>query len=299
VKFEPSRPSLIGEWHPEVIAGLAALALLYLWRARGLPAPLPPGRGYSFAAGLLVLAGALNGPLHDLSDHYLFSAHMVQHLLLTLVAPPLLLAGLGPGMLEPVLRRRRLERALFGLTRAPVTFAVYNVTLLGWHLPGPYNAALEHHPLHIVEHLTFLSTAVLLWWPVLSPEPRLPRLHYAAQLLYIFLLGLPMTAVAALITMADVPLYPFYAAAPRVWAISALEDQRLGGLIMWVPAGIAPLAAFTAVFFRWVAAEGDEDAQIEGSSRDVLHVVRSGGDALAGAPRPDSAENGTLQRFAR
>jgi putative membrane protein len=265
---------MIGEWHPEVVGGLAALALLYLRQARALTSPPPRGRQLSFALGLLVLAGTLNGPLHDLSDHYLFSAHMVQHLLLTLVAPPLLLAGLAPGMLAPVLRRERLRRALARLTRAPVTFVVYNVALLLWHLPGPYNAALEHHSLHIVEHLTFIATAVLLWWPILSPEPSLPRIHYSAQLLYLFLLGLPMTAVAALITMADVPLYPFYAAAPRVWALSPLEDQRLGGLIMWVPAGIAPLAAFTAVFFRWAAVESEESAQIEESSTDVLHIVR-------------------------
>jgi putative membrane protein len=267
--------NLIGSWHPEVIAGLAGLALLYLRQTRMLAAPPRSARGISFAAGLLVLAGALNGPLHDLSDHYLFSAHMVQHLLLTLVAPPLLLAGLTPGMLAPVLRWERLTRALLRLTRAPVTFVVFNATLLLWHVPGLYNAALEYHPLHVVEHLTFIATAVLLWWPVLSPEPRLPRAHYAAQLLYLFLLGLPMTVVAALITMAEVPLFPLYVAAPRVWAISPLEDQRLGGLIMWVPAGIAPLAAFTAVFFRWAAAEKEEPAQIEASSRDVLHVGRS------------------------
>jgi putative membrane protein len=268
--LEPGRLIFIGTWHPDVIAGLAVLALVYLRRTRALAAPVPARRGLYFAGGLLVLALSLNGPLHDLSDHYLFSAHMIQHLLLTLVAPPLLLAGLSPGMLSPVLRRDRLRRVLFRLTRAPTTFVLYNTALLTWHLPALYNATLVYHPLHVVEHLTLIGTAVLLWWPVLSSEPRLPGLHYAAQLLYIFLLGLPMTAVAALVTMADVSLYPFYASAPRLWGLSPVEDQRLGGLIMWVPAGIAPLVAFTAVFFRWVAAEQEDPSQIEGSSSEVL-----------------------------
>ena len=249
----------MGEWHVEVLAGLALLALLYTRGVRALTGPLPRGRALLFAGGLAVLALALNGPLHDLSDRYLFSAHMVQHLLLTLVAPPLLLAGLPPGVLGPVMRHRAVTAILSRLCRPPVAFVLYNVTLVVWHLPGPYNLALEHHGLHVIEHLTFIATALLAWWPILSPDARLPRAAYPAQLLYLFLFGLPMTAVAALITMAEAPLYPFYAAAPRVFGLSPIEDQRLGGLIMWVPAGVVPLAAFTAVFFRWVAAERDEE----------------------------------------
>jgi putative membrane protein len=245
----------MGEWHVEVLAGLAALAGLYGWAARARAAAFPAGRGIAAAAGLLVLAGALNGPLHDLSDRYLFSAHMVQHLLLTLVAPPLLLLGLAPGMLRPLLRAPGVTPVLARLTRPAVAFVLYNAALVLWHVPGPYNAALEHHGLHIVEHLTLVGTAVLAWCPILSPEPALPRPSYPAQMLYLFLLGVPMTAVAAFVTLADDPLYPFYAAAPRRFDLSPLEDQRLGGVIMWVPATIAPLAAFTAVFFRWARAE--------------------------------------------
>ncbi len=247
----------MGEWHVEVLAGLAALAALYGWAARARGGAFPAWRGLAAAAGLLVLAGALNGPLHDLSDRFLFSAHMVQHLLLTLVAPPLLLLGLAPGMLEPLLRLRSVTRALALLTRPAIAFVPYNVALVLWHVPGPYNAALEHHALHIVQHLTLIGTAVLAWWPILSPEPALPRPSYPAQLLYLFLLGVPMTAVAAFVTLAEDPLYSFYAAAPRRFDLSPVEDQRLGGVIMWVPATIAPLAAFTAVFFRWTRAEAE------------------------------------------
>jgi len=137
--------------------------------------------------------------------------------------------------------------------------------LIGWHLPGPYGAALEDHRIHIVEHLALIAAATLAWWPVLSPSGLLPRLHYGAQILYLFMFGVPMTVVAAMITGAEDTLYPFYAAAPRIFGISALADQRLGGLIMWVPAGLIPLLAFTVVFFRWAADERDDaDVAIEG-----------------------------------
>jgi putative membrane protein len=207
---------------------------------------------------------ALNGPLHDLSDWYLFSAHMVQHLVLTLVVPPLLLTGL-PGwmvdaLLAPLVARRAGAALVRLLTRPLPAFALYAVGLVVWHLPGPYNTALEIHGWHVVEHLVLLATAVSGWWPIASPSRLAPALPYAAQLLYLFVFGMPMTVVAAMITGAEHVLYPFYAGAPRLFDISPLADQRLGGVIMWVPSGLIPLAAFTLVFFRWAAAEADETA---------------------------------------
>ena len=254
-----------GEIHADVLVGVGGLALAYVlaW-ARG-----PRGRvaePASFFGALTVLLLALNGPLHDLSDSYLFSAHMIQHLLLTLVVPPLLLAGTPARMLDALLAR--LGRAGLAtarwVTRPVPALALYTVALVAWHLPGPYNAALEAHAWHIVEHLTLIATAVLAWWPVLSPSTLAPRLHPGAQILYLFAFGIPMTAVAAMITGAEDVLYPLYAAAPRVFALSPLDDQRLGGLIMWVPAGLIPLVAFSVVFFRWAAAEADEEASPAG-----------------------------------
>jgi putative membrane protein len=248
-----------GEIHLDVLAGVAFVAAAYalaLRRARRRP---DWGRGLSFAAALLVLLAALNGPLHDLSDHYLFSAHMLQHLLLTLVVPPLLLAGTPGWMLDallaPALARRPLRALVVAATRPLPALGLYTVALCVWHLPVPYGAALESHGLHIVQHLTFLATSVLAWWPVVSASAQAPRLHAGAQILYLFAFGLPMTAVAAMVTGAEELLYPYYAAAPRLWGLSPLADQRLGGLIMWVPAGLVPLMVFTVVFFRWTAAE--------------------------------------------
>jgi putative membrane protein len=253
-----------GSVHAEVIvaAGLAAAAWAWAWHRRGTRPP--PGPALRFLGALAALLLALNGPLHDLSDWYLFSAHMVQHLVLTLVAAPLLLTGLPGWMLDallgPVLARRVPGAVLRAALRPLPAFAVYAGALVFWHLPGPYGTALEVHGWHVVEHLVLLGTAVLGWWPILSPSRRAPALPYAAQLLYLFVFGMPMTVVAAMITAAERVLYPFYAAAPRLFDLTPLADQRLGGVIMWVPSGLIPLAAFTIVFFRWAAAEADEPA---------------------------------------
>ena len=251
-----------GEIHADVLLGVGLLAFAYAvaWVRGPRTAVHVPAL---FMAALIVLLLALNGPLHDLSDYYLFSAHMVQHLLLTLVVPPLLLAGTPRWMVDalvaPLRRLPALDHLLRAVTRPVPALMLYAAVLIGWHLPGPYGAALEHHRVHIVEHLALIAAATLAWWPVLSPSGLLPRLHYGAQILYLFMFGVPMTVVAAMITGAEDTLYPFYAAAPRIFGISALADQRLGGLIMWVPAGLIPLLAFTVVFFRWVAVEIDEE----------------------------------------
>ena len=251
------------EIHLDVVAGvaLAAGAWVGAWLARG--ARPQRGEAIAFAGALLTLLVVLNGPLHALSDRYLFSAHMVQHLALTLVVPPLLLVSLPAFMTDGLLGERHAAALVRALTRPVPALGLYTVALVGWHLPGPYRIALEQHPWHIVQHLTLMATAGLAWWPVLARSAIARRLPYGAQILYLFAFGFPMTAVAAMITGAETLLYPFYAAAPRLLPLSALADQRLGGVIMWVPAGLVPLVAFTVVFFRWAAAERDIDDDVK------------------------------------
>lgn len=254
-----------GEVHADVLLGTALLGTLYVWAWWRHPQRPAPGRFASFYGALLVLLLTLNGPLHDLSDYYLFSAHMAQHLVLTLVFPPLLLGGVPGWMadaaLAPLLRRAPTAWAVRRLTRPLPALSLYGVALFVWHLPGIYGVAMASHPWHIVQHLCLMVTAVLAWWPVLATSSAAPRVHYSAQILYLFVFGMPMTVVAAMITSAGDVLYPFYGAAPRLFGLSPLDDQRLGGVIMWVPAGIIPLLAFTVVFFRWAAAEDDDALQ--------------------------------------
>ena len=253
--------------HLDVVVGvgLAAGAWTGAWLVRG---GRPRAHEIAALAGaLLTLLVMLNGPVHALSDRYLFSAHMVQHLALTLAVPPLLLVGTPAFMVDGLLQRRTPARLARLLTRPVPALGLYSIALVAWHLPGPYGVALEIHAWHIVQHLTLMITATLAWWPVLARSEIARRLPYAVQILYLFAFGLPMTAVAAMITGAETLLYPFYARAPRLLSLSPLADQRLGGVIMWVPAGLVPLIAFTVVFFRWAAAERDADDTAAAPSR--------------------------------
>jgi putative membrane protein len=245
--------------HPSVVIGLVLLGGLYVFLG-GLKAPRR--HVASFAAALLVLFVALNGPLHNLSDRYLFSAHMAQHLLLTLLFPPLWLYGTPAWIVQPILGVSGVMPVARVLTRPVVAAAVFTAPIVLWHVPVFYDAALRNHNLHILQHLVFLSTAVIMWWPVLSPVPELPRIPYPGQMLYLFLLGLPMSITGALITLSDNVLYPFYAESPRVASgLDALADQQIGGLLMWVLGALALWGAMTVVWFRWAVREGKGDAE--------------------------------------
>jgi putative membrane protein len=253
-------------WHadPTFVAGIAALGVLYvaaLRRGRAQGRRVKSVKVVSFFAGLAVLLGSLTGPLHDLSDYYLFSAHMVQHLLLVFAMPPLLLYGTPGWMLSPFLRHPLVLSLGRRLTRPSGAFASFNLVLVAWHLPPLYNLAMDHHGVHIVQHLMIMVVSVILWWPVMSPSHELPRAPYPVQMLYLFVVGLPMVVVSIFITMAGSVLYPYYAAAPRVWdALTPHADQHLGGLIMWIPGGLVFLIAISVVFFRWQAAGGQDGA---------------------------------------
>jgi len=248
--------------HASTVVGILALAALYHWRARAhahdTRRPLERARTAVFATALLILFFSLNGWLHDLSDYYLFSAHMLQHLLLALVVAPLLIMGTPGWMLRPALRVRWVRSVAGWVTRPWRAFAIFNVVLAAWHLPPLYNLAMAHHPVHIVQHLMFLIASVLMWWPILSPLPELPRLAYPMQMLYLFLMSIPMSIVAVYIALADSVLYPAYASAPRIWGISPMQDQLIGGLIMWIPGGLFFFAIISVIFFRWQQHDGDE-----------------------------------------
>jgi putative membrane protein len=255
--------------HPSTVIGIAALGALYAWRAHviGRNAGPTPAQRVAFGSGLVVLFAALNGPIHDLSDSYLFSVHMVQHLLLTMLVTPLLIIGTPAAILRPAVAHRRVLAIARQITTAPAAFVLFNVTLIAWHLPPLYNLAMRNHDVHIVQHLCFLVTSVLMWWPLLSRVPELPALSRPLQLLYICLLMIPMSVIGMIITYADEVLYPAYESAPRTWGLSPLEDQLIGGLIMWIPGSLIYIALLTVVFFRWAReAEVEEGAEYRLSS---------------------------------
>ena len=256
--------------HWSTVIGLAALGGVYAWGARYLatrarlagtePPVLRRGQQVAFFSGLLVIFLSLNGPLHDLSDTYLFSAHMVQHLVLALAVPPLLLVGTPGWMLRPFLANTKIGAMARAITKPTRCFIIFNVVISVWHLPPMYNTAMAYHPIHIVQHLTLLVASVLMWWPFLSPLPELPRLSYPGQMLYCFLMVIPMSIVAIYIAMADHVLYPAYSIAPRVWDITPLSDQQIGGLIMWIPGGLLFYVVMSVVFFKWAGRDTDTTA---------------------------------------
>ena len=255
-------------WHvdPSIAVGVFLLCFGYTFASRRLAyQDQGPNRRQIvfFVAAVLTVLVALTSPLHDLSDNYLFSAHMVQHLLLILVMPPLLLASIPGAMLRPLIQNRWVFQVARFVTRPVIAFATCNFIFAVSHLPQLYEVTLRNHSIHIAEHFAFMLTAVMLWWPIMSPLKELPRTSYPGQLLYFFLQVIPGSLVGGLIAHTETVLYPFYAEAPRIFDISPVLDQQLGAVIMWVGGGFFFLVAFTVVFFRWAALDMAEGRAVE------------------------------------
>ena len=239
-------------FRPDIILVMGVLAGAYTsgwWRLRHVSrrhAPL----GWQpalYLSGLLVLGLALLSPLERWADEC-FTLHMVQHLLLIMIAPPLLLyANPLPAVLWALPRRARhplgrllrrgalVRRGLRAVTWPPVAWLVFVGTLWIWHSPALYQAALRHEALHALEHLAFFGTALLFWWPIITPAPQVRgRLHPGLQIVYLMAATGQNTLLAAVIAVPQRVLYPVYATASQAWGLSPLNDQALGGGLMWV-----------------------------------------------------------------
>jgi len=228
-----------------------------------------------FAVGMAVLFVASEWPLHDLAERTWYFAHMVQHMLYTFVAAPLLLAGIPVWMWRAVLRPRPVWTAWRTLTRPVVATAVFNGVLLFTHWPAVVNASVMSEPLHFALHTLILSSAIVVWWPILSPLPEAPPLTPPVQMLYLFVQSLVPMVPASFLTFGQQPLYRVYATFPRVLGISALTDQLIAGLIMKIIGGLIYWGFIAVIFFRWEARE-----RVEGwdalALRDVEHDLRAG-----------------------
>jgi putative membrane protein len=204
-----------------------------------------------FLLGMGILWVASIWPMHDLAERYLYAVHMTQHLLYTLVAAPLLVAGTPPWMVRLLLRPRPVERAFRVLVRPLVALVVFNAVLLFTHWPEVVNASVHSELTHFGLHVLLVGAAYLAWWPIVSPLPELPALAPPSQMLYLFVQSLAPTIPASFLTFGRTPLYPVYATFPRIWGISALTDQLIAGLVMKLVGGAILWAVIAAVFFRW------------------------------------------------
>jgi cytochrome c oxidase assembly factor CtaG len=237
--------------------GLALTAAIYARGWRGLhrrsPERFPRWRLVAFLAGLASVALAVVSPLDAAADRTL-AAHMVQHLVLLVLAPPLLLMG---APLVPVVRGlpRSLAHAVVRpLLRSPLPrvltdprldWLVVAIATWTWHVPAAFELALHSTAWHAVEHACFLGGGLLFWWPVVQPWPSRARMPRWALVPYLLLADLQNTALAAVLTFASRPLYPSYAA--QLGERAALGDQVLAGVLMWVPMSLAYLVPAAVV----------------------------------------------------
>src|SRR2546421_6010465 len=229
------------QWDPTVLLGTLALAGGYAWliRGRGRASAWSPLARVYFAGGLLALFLALESPIDVGGDKYLFSFHMLQHLLLAMVVPPLLLLGLPEEW-------RAFDRIRISPLAASVAF---NLVLATRHLPFLYEATLRNEPIHVLEHLTFLAAGLLFWWPIIVPSAARKAMSVIGKIAYLGFAGVPPTILGLAFILSPTVLYPFYAAAPRVTPLSPFDDQLLAGLVMFGLGNIIYFIAIWIIFF--------------------------------------------------
>jgi putative membrane protein len=283
---------------PPVVLGLAAAALIYAVGRRRLRARMRDGRAApwweaaSFWTGWTVLALALLSPIHEMGEA-LFSAHMIQHELLMVVAAPLLVLGrpllpwlwaLAPEsrqVVGSVARATTVRRLWAVVTRLDVATALQVLVILAWHVPALFQRSVRSESVHAAMHAIFLAAALLFWWVIFYGARA--RLRYGAAVLCLFLTTVVTGGLGALLTLARYPLYPVYASTTRVWGLSPLADQQLAGLIMWIPAGLGYLLAALWLVRAWLAESDRRVRRWESAIRGVgLLLLASGTAALSG-----------------
>ncbi len=258
---------LWSSWHPEplILATLALTALLYrqgLAHQRAWRRPAArPAEVVAFSGGLLALAVALASPLEGAASS-LFAAHMAQHLLLMMVAAPLLVLGRPVVVLSQALprrwrrvvrarARRRVRVTAHSLSHPAVVWAVGAMVLWAWHLPTLYEVALSHDALHALEHVSLVASSALVWALALGRGPR--SLATPVAVMVLFATALQSGALGAVLALARTPLYPIHAPAAPLWGLTPLEDQQLAGVLMWVPPGLVYVTVMAGLLVRWFA----------------------------------------------
>jgi putative membrane protein len=256
-------------WHlePTVIAGLFIVTGAYLYGLRFAGDGLQWWRPLSFFAGCAIIFLALVSPLDVASDR-LLSMHMLQHVALTTVGPPLVLLGLPPETLRRLLPSGgRLFRVAGLITTPFIAAAVFIVNMWVWHIPPVYELALQHLSVHVVMHIAFLATGLLFWWPIVSPHPGLSPATGATRLVYLFATGFPMAVLALLLVSSQTVIYDFYENQPsRLWGVSPMADQQVAGIIMGSLGEAASFIAFSLIFLRYFLSDEPDASGAPGAA---------------------------------
>jgi putative membrane protein len=254
--------------HPDVWLVVAALVVSYWWALARLGPRLVPDGDRVATRGNLVCFGLAAGtlwvfaeyPIHDLAEHYLFSVHMLQHLVFTTVSAPLLLLSLPPWLMRRLLvTPRRVCRIVRQVTRPVVALVIFNGFLVLTHWPTVTNETTHNELFHFGVHVVMFSTALVLWMPMINRLPELPRLSYPARMVYLFLQSFVPTVPASFLTFSSGIVYHAYIGRPELLGISAITDQQVAGVLMKLGGGAILWGLMTYTFFKWFSAEQARD----------------------------------------
>lgn len=263
-------PVIYVSWQfgPVLIGGLITLCVVYYLAVGPLRSRLaPPGTPYPtkqaimFGATMVFLYLNEGSPLHDIAERYLLSAHMVQHFLLVYIVAPLMIWSTPKWFLRAFLENRVMYPVMKYLLHPATTFLVFALVMNIYHVPNIYNLALSNTSIHHSIHFIMLFTALMFWWPIMSPLEKLGRPSYIIQLAYLFLTPIAQLPMFAAVTFSDYVLYPVYENMPlRLFGMTPLQDQALGGVIMNISGQIAGLGPFVYIWFKYYrqASQGEE-----------------------------------------
>lgn len=260
-----THPQVHWTFAPTVLLPLVLYAGIYLWRWRQARAE-EGGRGAgfvqlaAFGVAMAALVAAVISPIDGLGEEYLFSMHMLQHILLGDIAPVFLLLALSRVIMRPATRRlMRVERALGRFAHPLTGLFLWFGLIYFWHIPALYNAAAENEVVHALEHASFFTAGLALWWPLIQPVPMRRRMTGMWPFAYIGVAKAGLAGLGLYLTWSQTLAYDHYADVPRIWGLSAIEDQNAGGALMMLEQSVVLLIAFVTLFVGMLSqSEADE-----------------------------------------
>ena len=278
------------------IISICSVGAAYAVRVRHLGRanrPVSPARQACFYTGLAVLLAALISPIDTIGESRSFYVHMIQHLMLGDVAPLLLVLGVTGPILRPVLALPGVGR-LRALSHPLVALPAWTIAFYAWHLPAAYDAALANPTVHALEHLSFFCTGLIIWTAVLEPLPGPAWFGNAAKAVFVLAMRTLSGVLATIFIWAGQPLYPAYAPGERIWGISPVTDQVIGGAIMFTEGATVTLVVFVWLFLRWTREAELRQVLLDGGhdTRVATRAARFGRRRLA----PDAAAGATAAR---
>ncbi len=247
--------------HTEIIFSLIFAEMLYLFLVFGTKGKFSVGpitdykNSLYFLSGIFVLFLALVWPVHYVSEYYLFSAHMLQHIMISYIAPPLLLSGLNYKISDSFLGLKYIKSIFQYFFHPAFCFVLFNLIFGLWHLPNIYDLSVSFEQFHALEHSMFITGAIFMWWPLVNQSKIFPSIHYGLKLVYLFLLSIAQIIVFGIITYAPHNIYTHYENTTLVFNLSPLEDQQLGGIIMKVGTALILMGMFIYYYFKWYLSE--------------------------------------------